>query len=171
MSILTRPATLGDARTIATIHVRSWQIGYAEIMPAALLEGLSVDARETRWRDQLARGDGDLWLAEEDGRALGWILTGPSRDDDRHASTGELHALYVHPDSWRRGAGALLWRGGEERLRQAAMTEVTAWVLAENERALRFYRSVGFAIDPDVERTVAMGGVQLAHLRVRKRLP
>lgn len=166
--LTTRPATAVDARAIAAIHVRGWQVGYAGLMPPALLESLSIDEREAMWRDRIARGEFEVWLAEDGDQAVGWIACGPSRDDDRTPTTGELQALYVDPDHWRRGAGALLWREAEARFRAAGMTEVTVWVLAGNDRASRFYRAVGFGPAIDATRTVVRGGAELRHARLTK---
>jgi hypothetical protein len=49
-----RPAAVHDARAIAEVHVESWKSTYRGIFPDDLLNGLSVEKRESSWRDLLA---------------------------------------------------------------------------------------------------------------------
>jgi hypothetical protein len=49
-----RPAAIHDARAIAEVHVESYKSAYRGIFPEALLNGLSVEKRESSWRDSLA---------------------------------------------------------------------------------------------------------------------
>jgi hypothetical protein len=49
-----RPAAMDDARAIAGVRVESWKSTYRGIFPDDLLDGLSVESRESGWRDLLA---------------------------------------------------------------------------------------------------------------------
>jgi hypothetical protein len=49
-----RSATTGDAEVIATVHVRSWQGAYVGLVPAEILDGLSVEERADMWRQVLS---------------------------------------------------------------------------------------------------------------------
>jgi hypothetical protein len=49
-----RLAVIHDARAIAEVHVESWKSTYRGIYPEALLNGLSVEKRESSWRELLA---------------------------------------------------------------------------------------------------------------------
>jgi hypothetical protein len=48
-----RSATPGDARAIATIHVEAWRAAYRGIVPDEYLDSLSIDGRESTWRQNL----------------------------------------------------------------------------------------------------------------------
>jgi len=52
-----RPAAINDAGAIAQVHVESYKSVYRGIFPEAFLAGLSVDKRESGWRDLLAAQD------------------------------------------------------------------------------------------------------------------
>src|SRR5437870_811356 len=84
------PATADDADAIATVHVRSWQAAYRGIVPDAHLDRLSIDRRAATWRESLANRPPDVFVAEREGRMLGWISVGKSRDADADSNTGEL---------------------------------------------------------------------------------
>ena len=168
--MIVRPARLEDATAIATIHVHSWQVAYQGIVPAALLDSLSVEQREGVWRQNLERGTPDTWVAEEGGRILGWISAARSRDSDAVPSTSEVWAIYVDPPYWRRGVGQRLWREAEGQMGASGFSEITLWVLKENAQAIAFYERNGLVIEPGREQAITQGGAQLLEIRLRKRL-
>jgi RimJ/RimL family protein N-acetyltransferase len=49
-------------------------------------------------------------------------------------------------------------------------SEVTLWVFAQNQRAIGFYRKLGYEFD-GAEKTVQFGGVSLSEVRLRKTAP
>lgn len=162
-----RRAAIRDAGAIAAVHVRAWQVAYRGIIPDEYLRSLSTERREVMWLEALQNPASDTWIAEEAGRVLGWINTGPSRDADTDRDVGELRALYVDPGSWRRGIGMALWREAEAALRAAEYESVTLWVLEANRSARRFYEAIGFRADLDHEKTIERGGALLQEIRLR----
>jgi GNAT superfamily N-acetyltransferase len=83
------------------------------------------EATRRRWCEFRGR----LVIAEEDGRAVGFV-----------AFHGEvLHALYVVPELWSRGIGS--------RLLELAGPVSSLWVLEENRRARLFYERHGWVPD------------------------
>jgi ribosomal protein S18 acetylase RimI-like enzyme len=165
-----RPATPDDARGITVIHVEAWQAAYRGIVPDDYLDSLSIDARETVWRQILLTGDSSTWVAMESETIVGWISAAGSRDSDAGTSTGEVWAIYVAPARWGTGVGRSLCETAESYLRQQGFSEVTLWVLRDNERAVRFYRSNGFVVDSGHTKTLERGGKTLFEARFRKPL-
>ncbi|HZF32073.1 MAG TPA: GNAT family N-acetyltransferase [Gammaproteobacteria bacterium] len=157
-----RPGQVEDALGIATVHVRGWQAAYPSIVPAHDLSSLSID-EAVSWRAELASAPPEIWVAEESEGVIGWIAFGPSRDADAAADTGEVEAVYVSPEHWSTGTGRALWLTARRRLQESGFRRATLWVLADNERAIRFYRAAGFA--PSVERSVEIAGKALAEIR------
>jgi ribosomal protein S18 acetylase RimI-like enzyme len=167
--MIVRRATLEDARAIATIHVHAWQVAYQAILPSALLDSLSIEERESMWRQNLERRRSETWVAEDNDHILGWVSAARSRDRDAAATTGEVWAIYVDPPHWRRGVGQRLWREAEEYLGAAGFADVTLWVLKGNAGAIAFYRSIGLAIESGSEKTISEAGAELVEVRLRKR--
>src|SRR5882757_3743577 len=125
-----RDAWPGEARAIAEVHVLSWRAAYRGLLPADVLDGLSVDGRERMWagilRDPAPRRA--VLVAAEEDKVLGFAALGPSRvaelavqagttegiseeiaeeietvdatvaQTGLETETGELYALYLHPD-------------------------------------------------------------------------
>jgi ribosomal protein S18 acetylase RimI-like enzyme len=168
--IVVRLAALADAESIATIHVRSWQKAYRGIVPDDFLQALSIERRTETWQAVLLKQTSDVWVAEENGRLLGWISVGKSRDADADAATAELWAVYVDPGKFRRGVGRALWLQAEGHLRSMMFSAVTLWVLQANQSALTFYERMGFLREPGSEKTIEIGGSQLIETRLRRRL-
>ena len=92
-----RPAVESDARAVAEAHVRTWQSAYRGIVPDAYLDALSSDRREIAWRESIARGSPELWVADSQSEITGWVAFGRSRDDDAAPTAGEVEAIYVSP--------------------------------------------------------------------------
>jgi ribosomal protein S18 acetylase RimI-like enzyme len=156
-----RHARNEDARSIAEIHVRSWQAAYRGILPDELLDGLAVSERESRWRALLAAGEG-LWLtlvAERDGGLAGFCsVATPSREAGATERTAEIGALYVDPSRWRQGAGGAMLTAALAELSEHRFRDVILWVLPENQTALAFYERFGFEVEEGVEKIEERSG-------------
>jgi len=159
-----------DAKAIAAIHVHAWQAAYQGIVPSTFLDSLSIEDRENRWRTNLDQRASETWVAEEDGKVVGWISAARTRDEDAHSTTGEVWGIYVDPAQWRRGVGGSLWHEAEAHLDAAGFLDITLWVLKENAQAIAFYESIGLVVEPDGEKAIVIGGTALLEIRLRKRL-
>jgi ribosomal protein S18 acetylase RimI-like enzyme len=136
-----RRPTPDDARPIAELHVRSWRAAYRGLLPDELLDRLSVDEREGKWRELIASSGAAVVVAELDGRLAGFCVTAPSGDE------AELTALYVEPERWRTGIGGRLLRAAIDDLRAGGCRALTLWVLPANASAIAFYERFGFEHD------------------------
>ena len=161
-----RPAGPTDATAIAAVHIASWRGAYAGIVPDEYLASLDVDRREKHWVDSLSTPGARTWLADADGRTIGFATLGPSRDEDADVGDLEIYAIYLDPESWGRGVARDLMRTLLADVRPGVV--VTLWVLADAERARRFYRRHGFVPD-GVERRDDIGGKDLTAVRSRRR--
>ena len=163
-----RAATPDDAARIGQVHVASWQSAYAELLPADYLAGLDPRVRADRWASVLDTRDsssGQVLVAEQQGRTLGFASFGPSGDEDADPGTYELYAMYLEPDAWGKGVARELMRTVLATVPPG--TVMTLWVLAGNERAQHFYRRHGFQPD-GIERIDEIGGVPVTELRYRR---
>jgi GNAT superfamily N-acetyltransferase len=116
-----RRGTPADALEVARIFRDS----RAEAMP--WLPVLHTPEEDTVWfRRALAE---ESYIVEEGGDVLGFAVL---RED-------ELDALYVAPQSQRRGVGSALFH----RAQEARPGGFSWWVFRDNERARRFYETLG----------------------------
>lgn len=145
-----RAAVPEDGRGIAEAHVASWLTAYGGLIPDGALEALDVDARAARWEAALADGSASALVAEDGEGIYGWATVGRSRDPDAGNDVGELWGLYLHPRCWGRGLGRELHDAALDELRVRGFAMATLWVLATNERAMRFYERQGWRSDGSV---------------------
>lgn len=161
--LLIRPPIPQDARAIAMLHIRSWQATYRGLLSDGYLSAL--DASAERRGAFLAKAIEDdsraIRVAEVDGRIVGWCSFGPSRDEDATTGYGELKAIYLDPHVWGLGIGTALWSVVREVLIGDGYHSVSAWVLDGNERAKRFYQTLGFKVECASQRTFEENGEPL----------
>ena len=127
-----RRASTADRETLHLLY-REF---FAEQSPPAFL-GLTVEAGLAEVDEAL---ENDLaFLAEEDGRALGFALA--RRKQGTHGVLGDI---YVRPGARRRGVAAELTRAVAEALRRAEATHLTLSVNVQNALARAVYERWGF---------------------------
>lgn len=166
--ILVRWGVPDDAQALAEIHVLAWQVGYRGLLPDSLLDSLAAADRLPRWRVRLAETATRVLVAELDGQTAGWLVIGPQRDEDLDRQrVGEIYAVYIHPDFWRRGCGTALLTRAKAELCARGFSEATLWVLRDNVRAIRFYEAQGFQADGAAKLDVRPDGVRFDEVRYR----
>ena len=147
-----RKATFLDASAIAFVHVRSWQAAYRGQMADEFLDGLDVEKQANMWRELAQDPDKIILVAENiEGDIVGFSALGRSRDADAKPNTGEITAIYIHPDQWRKGIGCALLSASLDQFRKCGFDQVTLWVLEGNQRARSFYESFGFLQDGTIK--------------------
>lgn len=144
-----RPAKKEDIDDIARIHVKTWQCAYKGQIPQDYLDSLSVDRRKQKWAKIFKKKNQkqENYVAEIDGKVVGFSGVGYSRDNDTADEIGEVYALYVDPDFLGRGAGSALLEEGITWLKNKGYKRVTLWVLSTNEEAKGFYKHRGWVFD------------------------
>jgi len=115
---------------------------------------MDLDARTDNWH-QILTGEivvegverPDDYVAVVDDEVVGFANVGPWRTDPADLSSGELWAMYVHPDYWDVGAGYALMRATMAHFARKGFAQAYLWVLDANNRARRFYERQGWVAD------------------------
>jgi GNAT superfamily N-acetyltransferase len=140
-----RLAVVHDARAIAEVHVESWKSTYRGIFPETLLNGLSVEKRESFWRGSLAAHEPHSAITmvgcDAGGAVVGFVSGGKERTGQLGCN-GELYAIYLRQEAQRKGLGALLVRQLVHELVTRGFGSMAVWVLALNP-SRRFYEHLG----------------------------
>lgn len=145
--ILKPMETEEEIRGKAYVHWKSWQESYAGLVDADYLRRLTLEGceeRAFRWRT-------DTWVAKLDGQVVGFACCGPDRE---HPGDGEVYAIYVLEAFQKQQIGWRLMRLCLDELGGCA--RIFVWVLAGNDKAIRFYERVGFRRDGG-EKTLTLG--------------
>jgi GNAT superfamily N-acetyltransferase len=169
--MLVRLALPADAHAVAAVHVRAWQHAYAGLMPAEQLAALDPAERAARYT--FGTDDPDrptTFVAEAAGEIAGFVTFGPARTSPDAPGAGEIYALNVDPARWRSGVGRLLLADACARLAARGHALAVLWMLDGNERAARFYESLGWALDGGRASTVVWR-IDTNQIRYRRALP
>ena len=160
-----RAATLADADAIAQVHVASRRHAYQGILPAEFLSRLSVEKRQATWSDSIAKGTPHILVAEVAGQVIGFSAVGVCRDKDSLPASFEVWAIYLSPAHWSLGHGRALWLASREASIARGARRISLWVIANNERAIRFYRAAGFVPEFNSLKAFELGGMQVNEVR------
>jgi ribosomal protein S18 acetylase RimI-like enzyme len=149
MSVVVRQVERRDAAELAAVHVGAWLAAYRGLMPGAFLDAISVEAWQARWMERLSVDElPPVRVAVRDGAIVGFCLVAtPSRDEDAGGDVAEVVALNVNPNAWRSGIGTILMRDALESFRRDGWQTASLWVADGNERAVSFYKRLGFEFD------------------------
>lgn len=140
-----RPPEPRDVESLAALHIAVWRNAYRGLIEQPLLDGMALSQSVQRWQKTITRLRSEqfghtvlaAFLADE---PIGIVEAGPAQEENAPRAT-EVLSLNV--------AGR--WHG--TGVAQALMTEAVGdsdaylWVLRGNERAIGFYRKLGFELD------------------------
>lgn len=157
-SAVIRPAVDQDAAALGAVYCFSWQAAYKNIVPDVFLDALTVEgctAGSISSKNNL--------VLEDHGAVVGTACFGAARDEDA-ANAGEVRAIYVLPDCWKKGYGRLLLSAAAEQLQQMGYASYHLWTLKQNQRARGFYEKMGMQ-KTCRERTIAIGGKDLEEVQ------
>jgi ribosomal protein S18 acetylase RimI-like enzyme len=164
VTIVVRPARPEDLDGIVEIGLVAWREGYRGVVPDDVMP--DAGALRTRMSERVDQRSRHIAVGELDTVVRGWITFGPSRDLGAAPSVGEIWALNVHPDDWRRGIGRQLVGYALERLGHGSFDEVTLWTFRDTPRSRSFYEALGFRADGAMQRRHASGGVTEVRYRI-----
>ena len=160
-----RPATPADATAIAGVHAASCRTTYRGHLPDEVLARIGGERWTAAWTARLTRAEPRVlaFVIEADGGEV----TGFSAAAPAPGRAWELTALYLLERAQRRGGGRRLFEAAMAGARAAGAESLTAWVLAANEPAHRFYRALG---GQDAgSRTARIEGIEVVDLGYRWR--
>lgn len=123
-----RPAARSDIEILTDLAMRSKAShGYDMAFMAQCREELAIRERTL--------GERDVWVAEAQGRILGFFGLEYPRD-----GISEVNPIFVEPDLQQGGVGRALWRKLEERARFAGARAIG---LDSDPNAVGFYEKMG----------------------------
>lgn len=164
-----RPATLRDARSIATLYTTVKETAYSEFVPVSALEPPPPEQILNFWREAIEYAEPQILVAvDEGGKSVGFVGYDRSRDKGTKPTVGEIWAIYVLPSHWDTGAGLALWDAAREGLQEEGCTQVTVWLPLRNERALRFHELAGFKRELNTAKTVNLGKIRVEEIRLKR---
>jgi len=158
--MIIRQAESDDAPAIASIHVRSWQHAYRDLLPGHQLDSLSIPRREQQWQSTLDPANpAQTVVVEENGKVVGfasWAIL-----PDSQPVTAMLYSMYLDPSVMGKGYGTALMRAVEVDMIAAGATLGTLHVLVENTPTREFYERHNWRAEPDSQQTETFYGIDV----------
>lgn len=147
---LLRDARIDDAARLATLHVECWRESYSGLVDPQILAGLSVGNRTASWTRLIETlpSTSRILLAEAGGDLIGFGAVGAQRNGPlaKRGYDGEISALYLRTAWQGLGLGRRLFATLAASLLDNGFRSTSLWVLADNHRAVGFYRHLGGAV-------------------------
>ena len=125
-----RRATTADAAALAAIQEEASRAAVSHVYPPERYPFPTAAVQE-RWRR--FTGEGGFAVMTDEGFAA--------------VAEAFLEAIYVRPSSWGTGLAVELHDAAVAELRARGVARARLWVLAENDRARRFYERLGWHAD------------------------
>jgi ribosomal protein S18 acetylase RimI-like enzyme len=143
--IIYRKARLEDCRDLSELKRDVWITTYSGIYPREKLDGYDVDKNESIFRSFVERPDIELFLAENNGEAIGLMTVGiPYKLYDEYDQ--EVALLYIRKDFQRQGIGRGFLEIAKDEVRRKGFDRFVLSVNEQNENAIAFYEAMGGTI-------------------------
>ena len=146
MNITMRLATPADSLDMAKILMRSWEVAYENILPTNYIREKNA-TRIEQYKRVITTENTNSYVIQKDDKNVGIMKIAEPVDDDLDESHYELHYIYLHPDYFRQGIGALAMDYAFDKVRELGKQFVCLWVFTENENSIKFYEKCGFKTD------------------------
>ncbi|HEV7196594.1 MAG TPA: GNAT family N-acetyltransferase [Pedococcus sp.] len=148
-----RPASAPDAGALAQVAAATFALACPPHVSAESIETfVRTVLSQERFEEYLADPARDLFLAENDGAAVGYamLVTGEPEDPEVRAAlslepTAELSKIYVLPQAHGGAVAAELMAAALDAARRRGAAGVWLGVNQLNQRAQKFYSKSGFA--------------------------
>ncbi|MEO6884665.1 MAG: GNAT family N-acetyltransferase [Jatrophihabitantaceae bacterium] len=171
-----RPARSDDAAEIARIQVQTWRTAYPTILPAAVLDALSVQAAQSVWADAITApptARHHVLVAMEQQWTVGFAALGPvdpatpdeAAPGEPEADTTTISALLVEPRWGRRGHASRLLAAAVDHARGDGTIRALMWIPEADTVSREFLLGAGWAPDGLV-RALDTGAGELREIRL-----
>jgi L-amino acid N-acyltransferase YncA len=159
-----RDASESDLDTIVAIYNAS----IPGRLATADTEPVSVESRRGWFRDR-DHSRHPVWVAEREGRVVGWLSFGKFYGRPAYASTAEL-SVYIDPKAQRSGIATQLVESAFARAGRLGLSTFLGFVFAHNERSVALCRKFGFEQWGHLPRVAILDGVERDLLIMGRRL-
>jgi L-amino acid N-acyltransferase YncA len=148
--------------------VRIYNAAIPGRLATADTEPVSVESRRT-WLGAHDAARHPLWVAERDGRVVGWLSVSGFYGRPAYAATAEL-SVYVDPALQRAGVATELLQRALDRASGLGLRTYLGFIFAHNARSVALFRKFGFEQWAHLPRVAVLDGVERDLLILGKRL-
>ena len=146
-----RLADASDLSALTSLIERYWEFEHIRGFDAARITTLLTDLFHSPDR-------GQIWLAQEGGRSVGYLLTAYLFSLEHGGLMAEIDELFVTPEKRSLKIGAALLQAATAAMALRGITYIQLQIGIHNEHGKRFYEQHGFE---------ALSGYGLLHKSLR----
>jgi L-amino acid N-acyltransferase YncA len=154
MNLTFRNATLDDLPTIVAIYNTT----IASRVVTADLEPVSVESRHA-WFDAHSPERRPLWMAEDDGKLVGWLSFSDFYGRPAYNATSEI-SIYLAEDARGNGYGKAMLAHALEVAPSLGIKSALGFIFGHNEPSLRLFRRFGFTDWGVLPRVANLDGIE-----------
>ena len=138
-----RPATIRDSEALARVHVTAWEESYRGLLPDIAFAAMTVPIRTEKFREIFVQGIPAPYVAELDGRIVGFAQGGKAQGDESLGQQMQLNAIYLLAEVKRQGIGSQLLQAVMADFLSQGASSASVWTLRDAQPARRCYESHG----------------------------
>ncbi|MPZ97001.1 MAG: GNAT family N-acetyltransferase [Propionibacteriales bacterium] len=146
-----RVAWAADAVEIARVQVHGWRRGYADLLPAEVLDSLDEEAFAAQWEQAITKpadARHRALVALDRATVVGFALTAPADDPDADpVKDGQVAEIVVDHDRLGQGHGSRLITACADTLRADRFERATCWLTSTDDALRTFLEAAGWAPD------------------------
>ncbi|MGY0375273.1 N-acetyltransferase family protein [Clostridium sp. JNZ J1-5] len=132
-----------DLRSVAKVHVDTWNSTYENIFPEEYLKNRTYDNQLKKWIERLSNSATNefMFVAEnEDGQVIGFSTGSLSNKNCTFDRT--IYTLYILKEYQKMGIGKLLVKAVASKLKKLGAKDMILSAFGENN-ACNFYQHIG----------------------------
>ena len=139
MEIMLREAEERDIPQIAFVHIESMRANPCNGIFGDYMNRITIGEYSRIWSEKFKnlKPRAIRFVAECDGKIIGFNEVGPSGDNDVDDKTGSIYGLYLLPGYQGKGIGMALQKKGLEYLEDNGFESVTVWTQEDNHLAIK----------------------------------
>lgn len=152
-----------DSAGVRKVLQLSWKKAYSPFIPQEDLDTyLDKTYSESSLQEMSKDDDYICYVAEAEGKICGWLKLTESKNEKRFY----LSSIYVSPKFQKRKIGEEFFHLACAIAKEKEFSEIYIGVMIQNERALQWYKKLGFIFFEELPFT--MGTTSVPHLIGRK---
>ena len=139
MNVIYKKASVDDAYDIRYISAHSWKETYSNLVPSYFLDYKleHIEDKVDEQKQFITDGKNDYYIAEADGKNVGFVCFGECDSDD-YKGYGYVLALYLLKDYQGFGIGKNLFKIALEGLKEKGFTKLILECMSGN-KTISFY--------------------------------
>lgn len=152
-----------DAEGVRNVLQLSWKVAYSSFIPQADLDYYLDKTYSIASLIEMSKNpDYICYVVEVDNKIVGWLKLTENKEEGRFY----LSSIYVLPECQKMKLGEKLFSIACEEAEMLEHKEIYIGVMVQNERALNWYKKLGFHFFE--EQPFNMGTTSVPHLIGRK---